>query len=442
MGAVSQLRRSSRAVSRRHLTLPVTSGLSTRLIAGKGYTLNGSTISAWADQSGNGNGASQGTAVNQPTAGTDAKGRPVVQFNIDATTANSDSMTVGPSVVYNAQALSVFIIAKLAQGQNSALFALTGYGLQFLRWASGSGNTQPQSLYVGGTNSTYTPHLEPGVFSLVAGPSSTELAVGPDVTTGLGALSAGSGTGGATLSALSSSTGFQAMDVYEVLVYTRAVSTAEAAQIRAWAAAAYSLRTTAWPKNVVFEGDSITQGVGVTSSRGFPTLVPRDATSNWRQTDIGTSGATISTLTSRATAADGYKRSGASRNVLHVLIGRNDVAVGGATAASVYSNLVTYVQARVAAGWEVWVGTCIASGASVQSLLDGLNALIRGSAGGGTGPGIVSDAGANRVIDYGAVTHFQTSTDANNTTYYQADSTHPTAVGAQILADTVAPQLT
>jgi hypothetical protein len=47
-----------------------------------GVTLNGSTVSAWADQSGNGNNFSQGTASKQPTFTTNVlNGRPSVLFD-------------------------------------------------------------------------------------------------------------------------------------------------------------------------------------------------------------------------------------------------------------------------------------------------------------------------------------------------------------------------
>lgn len=58
------------------------SGCQLWLRANRGVTLNGATVSAWADQSGNGNNATQGTAANQPTYGSATfAGFPALDFD-------------------------------------------------------------------------------------------------------------------------------------------------------------------------------------------------------------------------------------------------------------------------------------------------------------------------------------------------------------------------
>lgn len=402
-----------------------TVGLISRLVADTGLTVDGSNkVSAWADQTGLGNGAVQPTASNQPTLGTDYLGRPVVQFLTDQTASENDSLDLATARTFDARNVAVFAAVRIPYGANSTIFALSNYAgtTAHLRFASAASTTAPQTLYSTGRNSLITPDMHPTVISMVSG-ATVALSLGPDVITGLGANTADTDCLGATIGRFGT-TNFQTMDLYEFLVYDTA--TVDAAAVRAHLAAKYQTRTTPWTLNAVFEGDSITQGVAETFNRGYPSRVLRSSTATWRQTNIGSTGATVATLSGRAGACDGYKQTGA-RNVLTVLIGRNDAGEASATGLSIYNNLVPYVQARVAAGWEVWVGTCIATGSSLQPILDDLNARIRA--------GIIADAGATKVIDYGALPQFDTTEDSANTTYYRGDATHPSATGAQALAD-------
>ena len=62
--------------------LPVTDGLTVWLKADAGVTLNGSTVSAWNDQSGAGRNATQGTTAKQPLYVASAdNGKPSVLFD-------------------------------------------------------------------------------------------------------------------------------------------------------------------------------------------------------------------------------------------------------------------------------------------------------------------------------------------------------------------------
>lgn len=435
-------RRGARAASRRrsgYTPPPVTAGLVSHLIAGQGLTVDGSNlVSAWADQSGAGNGAVQAAAANQPVAGVDVLGRPVVKFLSDATVnTNDDQMDLAPAFTFSARSVSFFAACRVYKGSNSETFRLNNYSLNspHLRYSftGASQNDVPQTLHCTSINSGITAHMNPTVLSTVNS-TTTVLGDGPELSGALGAVTADTDCLGALLSRR------QATDVYEVLVYSAPLSSTDAASVRSYLAAKYDTRTTAWDKNVVFEGDSITQGTGTIMNRGYPSLVERAGITDWRMTNLGSSGATLTTLTSRAGAVDGHKRAGISRNVLMVLVGRNDVAVGGATAAAIYSSLITYVQARVTAGWEVWTGTVISTSANYQTMINELNGLIRGAGNGGSGNGIVTDAGANRVIDFAALPQFDPGSESD-TTYYQGDSTHPTQAGAQLLANAVAAQL-
>jgi lysophospholipase L1-like esterase len=239
---------------------------------------------------------------------------------------------------------------------------------------------------------------------------------------------------GATLGEYNGGAG-GAFDVSEIAIYEG--TPPAISDIKAYFNAKYHYPVSGFSKNVIFEGDSITAGSGQPEILSYPTQMLRTGNEDWRQLNVSTSGATVATLTGRAATTDTFQ--GTGRNVLWVLIGRNDVAADDGP--TVYGNIKTYVTARVAAGWEVWVCTCIATGVSLQPTIDVLNGLIRGTPLGGSGPGIIADAGATKVIDFGAQPHFQTSTDAANASYYQGDSTHPNAAGAALLATYGASQL-
>jgi hypothetical protein len=62
-----------------------------------GITLNGSTVSTWADQSGNGNDYSQGTAANQPTWGATSgpNNTPALTFNGTTNVLTNSSFSLG-----------------------------------------------------------------------------------------------------------------------------------------------------------------------------------------------------------------------------------------------------------------------------------------------------------------------------------------------------------
>lgn len=397
-----------------------TTNLFARYIATQGVTATGGVITQWSDVSGNGNHA---TAVSGgPLVRADYVGRPIVRF------AGAQELILAASHVFSATGVAIFMAGRFYGG---TFFGLTGYG-------GSSGNLRnpgtPNEFLSVSQHLAILPRSNPMLLGVddtdtdTTGYSNYETnATGAHVTFGLPT--------GAELGAINNGS-FGVMDANEIVIYENGPPPITG--IRAYFNAKYGYSGSDYTKNVVFEGDSITAGSGLAEALGYPIQFMRPAVADWRQFVAGVSGSTIATMTARASGTDAWFKSGATRNVLLVLIGRNDVVAD--VASVVYSNLITYIQARVTAGWEVWSATCIASGVSLQPTLDSLNALIRGTPMGGTGPGIIADAGATKVVDFGAQPHFQTSTDAANTSYYQGDSTHPNATGAGLLAAYAAAQ--
>jgi lysophospholipase L1-like esterase len=392
-----------------------TTNLLAHYLADTGLTADADVVTGWADQSGNGNDATP--PGNGPLVRTDYDGRVVVRF-----TGDSQEIDLAGVHEFDATNIAVFMAGRFYGG---TLFGLVGY-------AGNAGHLRdpgtPDRWFAVGDDLSILPRLN----SMLLGSDATDSdtigytnyetnLVGAHVTFG--------NATGASIAAFDNGH-FGAADILEIAIYEGGAP--NIADVRAYFNQKYGLPDSDYSKNVVFEGDSITAGLGLAEPLSFPIQAMRPAIEDWRALSAGTSGATIATLEDRAATVDAMQLGGA-RNVLSVLIGRNDVGASGATAESVYSNIVGYVQERVAVGWEVWVGTCIATGEALQEIIDPLNDLIRA--------GIITDAGASRVIDYGAQPHFQTSADAADTTYYQGDSTHPTVAGAALLADFIAGQL-
>jgi hypothetical protein len=99
-------------LSSRALTEPPASGLQIWYKADVGVTSSAGKVSAWADQSGNGRNATQGTSTAQPSLVVDAlNGKPVISFN---GTSNFMNFT------YAVNGLSGMTIVMVANNTNSA----------------------------------------------------------------------------------------------------------------------------------------------------------------------------------------------------------------------------------------------------------------------------------------------------------------------------------
>lgn len=211
----------------------------------------------------------------------------------------------------------------------------------------------------------------------------------------------------------------------EVVLFNRVISDGEVSQLEDY----FSQRTaTACPISLplaVCDGDSITFGFGVNTINRWTVYAETNIGHGAiRVADVATSGFQWSNMQSRSTAVvDVWYSSSRTKNIC-VCMGATNALISGSSAATVFSQALTYIQARKAIGWAVIVGTCLPS-----VLIDGAKETARVS----YNALVLSNAIAEgyTVADVAAISEMS---DPNNATYY-SDGTHPTAAGQALLSN-------
>lgn len=189
-------------------------------------------------------------------------------------------------------------------------------------------------------------------------------------------------------------------------------------------------------RNVIFEGDSITAGAQASAAKWFRPAQALDFLGNdWSGSNQGHAGDTIANITTDApTQVDANFDGSKDFNWLSVLIGTNDLAASR-LAATVYSDLKTYCQARKTANptLKICVGTLIdrsetglVAGWSIAATT--VNASIAAAL-------AASETWIDTIADYAADPRFTPGTGTSaTTTWYNADHIHPIDAGYMQLA--------
>lgn len=179
-------------------------------------------------------------------------------------------------------------------------------------------------------------------------------------------------------------------------------------------------------RNMLNEGDSLTQGAGVALANLFPhKVLAGKSPVAWGYNNVAVGGSTVAQMAARATSADEFSDRLADENWITVWCGTNDI-VNGATAEQVVAGLVSYCQARRQAGFKVLVFTILprtAISGAKETERQELNTIIRATW--VTFADGLADVAADATLG---------AENANlNTTYY-SDGTHLTAAGHTIVA--------
>lgn len=186
--------------------------------------------------------------------------------------------------------------------------------------------------------------------------------------------------------------------------------------------------------NVVFDGDSLTAGTGALPFGNFPlgndypSQVVASLDHRGTYWNVGVGGETTLTMIANAPTAVDAKYVPGANNVVCFNGGTNDI-LGGATDVTTYNRIVTYCQARQAAGWKVVVGTITPrSDSGVPGSQDtyrlSVNTMIRAN----------WPSFANGIADIGADANMGTLGQELNTQYYNGDNVHSNPNGYRVRA--------
>jgi lysophospholipase L1-like esterase len=210
-----------------------------------------------------------------------------------------------------------------------------------------------------------------------------------------------------------------------VLVWNAELNAADIQLVKEWADFHYGVGLPQ-TQQIVFHGDSITAGTGVESADAYPQQLGRLRGWDFDGINAGFPGVGIVQLTTEATtdidpAYDATTYS--SANICCLLIGTNDLSVG-TSAATILTNIQTYVTARQSTGWTVLVGTI-----TPQSGITGAEETERVS----LNASIVANTGSwhDGVMDFDGDSRLQDETD---TTYFDADQVHLNETGYGVMA--------
>ncbi|MFA6175236.1 MAG: RHS repeat-associated core domain-containing protein [Phycisphaerae bacterium] len=223
-----------------------------------GVTSNGSSVSAWGDQSGSGNNALQGNGGNQPTVQSGVlNGKPVIRFD-----GTDDNLSIADNVGLSPATLTAYVVGKYQTGGASTygVFLLksnpsqwTSFGMfrdgGNLKWSINMWNTN----YVSSTQSADTWMVMKGSYDLsklklkVNGGTSVEGNYTSAINYTGDALYLGSGPGGSPLKG----------EIAEVLLYDHALTESEAGNVETYFYERYGVGSLPTPEAPVLTSSTV-----------------------------------------------------------------------------------------------------------------------------------------------------------------------------------------
>lgn len=407
--------------------------------------------------------ASEGAAGIGPLALTDGLGRKFWRFN------GAQFLNIAGSLVADQRALAVFVVARQHRASTGSFFGI-GNAAQATTVNSGgaalntsvSGNLPPYlrgSAISASSDAVNKARIIAGsqlqvlgVVSRTTANGGQRLYLNNDAASVAQTGASFTRVAGAEIGRYPFSPGASGSwllaDIYEVCVFTGTLTNAQADAIASALVAGWNIP--AITNQVVFDGDSITQGVGTVTTGNQVSMRASEPgaayalPASWRVVNLGVSGNRVADLVTRRDATNTmYDNLLSGRNVVACQVGRNDLPTN--TGLQVYNLILPLLNTAptgyLQRGWEVVQAVNIGVSSSLAAENTNLRALLRAAqfrTDTQTGPGQAFD-GRLRIADLPLITSgaggtiFDTVADATDTIWYQGDSTHPTDAGTQAM---------
>ena len=285
------------------------------LKADEGITLNGSTVSNWEDQSGNGNDVSQSTALNQPTYIPDVLfGKPILRFN------GSNRLVATDFSSPLSQPNTIFMVWKLTDGTSNTFIYdgdTAGLGRNSLGYISGTDifiQAYPPSVTILQYTKSF-PFSDFITTSAIYNGSSSEIFInGFSVISGsIGAAS----MNGLIIGDSWNSGWFFIGDLAEIIVYNELLGTTERQQIETYLNNKYLISTQT--TKYIFKSKTLSQTIF--SSKIAPTPpIPLTNLKMWLKSDAGITlnGSNVSSWTDQSGNGNDATQSTSENQPLYV----------------------------------------------------------------------------------------------------------------------------
>lgn len=406
-----------------------TENLVARYSADQGVTITGSGISQWNDLVGS-NHLLQASDAARPTNPT-ILGRPIVSF-----LANT-FLNIPASLSFNNRAMSVFIVCRNMQAYNPQVSNLpimtafaagasaTNCNLYWSTTTAGSvtyrDSAQQVTAINAGTNIT--------LLGAVLGASSATILQGAEqavVTQGTSNIA----TGGFINQFTGASPFNAALDVFDIAIYSEAVSPTKLAAIRSYYQRTYGVQNVA-DTFMSFSGDSQSVAAGLTNTQylEWPYQMATMAAYQPKFLNFAvasTSTEQMNTAASAGNGADSYLSTeiAYSKKIIVLDGGTNDIQLNSDSAATVFASIQAFRSARLTAGWdEVYHVPIRPRGSAANTAYQATRAAVNNM--------MLADPTISQWLLTGALSHpIWSATDATNTTWYQGDLIHMTATAA------------